>query len=49
MTSLLSEREVAALRRALEGCVDAIERGARGHLELPDEPEPLELPEADRR
>jgi DNA-binding MarR family transcriptional regulator len=49
MTSLLSDREVATLRRALERCVDAIERSARGQLDLPDEPEPLELPEAERR
>ena len=42
MTSSLSERETRALRKALERCVDALERGARGQLELPDEPEPLE-------
>ena len=42
MTSLLSENELHALRHSLEACVDAIERSARGQLELPDEPEPLE-------
>ena len=48
MTSLLSEPELRALRTALEQCVDALERGARGELELPDEPEPFEdLPAED--
>lgn len=47
MTSLLSKRELRTLRVALEHCVDALERGARGELELPDEPEPLEDPPAD--
>ena len=45
--SLLSTRELRTLRIALEHCVDALERGARGELELPDEPEPLEDPQAD--
>lgn len=48
MTSLLSPSERRALRSALERCVDALERSAGGQLELPDEPEPLEDPPADR-
>jgi DNA-binding MarR family transcriptional regulator len=47
MTSLLSDRELRVLRSALERCVDALERSARGRLELPDEPEPFEDPPAD--
>jgi DNA-binding MarR family transcriptional regulator len=47
MTSLLSDPELRAFRTALESCVDALERGVRGRLELPDEPEPFEDPPAD--
>ncbi len=49
MTGLLSAADVDLLRAALERCVDALEGGGRGPLEIPDEPEPLEATPPRRR
>lgn len=49
MTAALSEQDAEALRRMLEVCIDHLERNSRGHLELPDEPEPLEDPDPTNR
>jgi DNA-binding MarR family transcriptional regulator len=49
MTAALSEDESDLLRGMLERCIDHLERGGRGNLELPDEPEPLEDPGPDGR
>jgi DNA-binding MarR family transcriptional regulator len=49
MTSALSDQDTDELRGMLEACIDHLERSARGHLELPDEPEPLEDPDPANR